>query len=42
MVGARECVNETSGSVKCGEFLDWMRTCQLLNRDSAPWGIVLV
>jgi hypothetical protein len=21
------CVNEPSGSIKCGEFLDWLRTC---------------
>ena len=32
-----ECGNEPSGSVKCGEFLDWMKTGQLLKKDSAPW-----
>ena len=36
---ARTCEygNETSGSVKCGEFLDWLKTGQLLKKDSAPW-----
>ena len=24
-------------SIKCGEFLDWMRTAQLLKKDSALW-----
>jgi len=42
MAGARECGNKPSGSIKCGEFIDWMRTCQLLKKDSAPWGSVLV
>jgi hypothetical protein len=23
--GACECGNEPSGSIKCGEFLDWLR-----------------
>jgi hypothetical protein len=27
----------SSGSVKCGEFLDYLMTCWLLNKDSAPW-----
>jgi hypothetical protein len=31
-----ECGNH-SGSVKCGEFLDWLRTCWLLKKDSAAW-----
>jgi hypothetical protein len=31
-----ECGNETSGSMKCGEFLDWLKTGQLLKEDSAP------
>ena len=34
---ACECGNEPSGSVKCGEFLDWLQTSQLLKKDSAPW-----
>jgi len=24
--GTCECGNEPSGSIKCGEFLDWLRT----------------
>ena len=32
-----ECGDEPSGSMKCGEFLDYMRTCQLLKKDSAAW-----
>jgi hypothetical protein len=26
VVGACECGNEPSSSLKCGEFLDWLRT----------------
>jgi hypothetical protein len=26
LAGNCECGNEPSGSVKCGEFLDWLRT----------------
>jgi len=26
MMGACECGNEPSSSVKCGEFLDWLQT----------------
>ena len=33
----RECGNEPPGSIKLGEFLDWLRTGQLLKKDSAPW-----
>jgi len=33
----KECANEPSGSIKCGEFLDWLRTCQILRNYSAPW-----
>ena len=36
MADACECGNEPSGSVKCGEFLDWLQTSQLLKKDSAP------
>jgi hypothetical protein len=32
VAGTCECGNEPSGSIKCGEFLDW-----LLKKDSAPW-----
>ena len=37
MAGACACGNELSGSIKCGEFLDHMRTDHLLKMDSAPW-----
>ena len=36
MVGTCECGNETSGSIKCGEFLDWLKTGYFM-KDSAPW-----
>jgi len=26
VAGTCECGNEPSGSIKCGEFLDWLRT----------------
>jgi len=29
--------NEPSGSIKCGEFLDYLRTSELLKKDCAPW-----
>jgi hypothetical protein len=34
---AGKCGNEPSGSIKCWEFLDWLKNCQLLSRDFAPW-----
>jgi hypothetical protein len=34
--GGGECSNETWGSLKCEEFLDWQRTCWLLKKSSAP------
>ena len=37
MAGTCECGNELSGSIKFGEFLDSLRTGQLLKKDSAPW-----
>jgi hypothetical protein len=36
-VGACECGNESSGFIKCGEFLDWLRTGCLFKKDSASW-----
>ena len=27
---------EPSGSIKCGEFLDWLKISQLLEKDSSP------
>jgi hypothetical protein len=29
--------NEPLGSIKDGEFLDWLSDCLLLKKDSAPW-----
>ena len=37
MTGTCECANEPSGSVKCVEFLDQLRTGQLLRKDCAVW-----
>ena len=32
-----ECGDEPSGSIKCGEFLDQLKTAYLLKKDSAQW-----
>ena len=37
VAGTCECGNEPSGSIKCGEFIDQLRTAYLLKKDSAPW-----
>jgi len=37
VAGTCECGNEPSGSIKCGEFLDWLRTGQRLKKDCAVW-----
>jgi len=37
LAGTCECGNELSGSIKCGEFVDWLRNCQLLRKDCAAW-----
>ena len=37
VAGTFECGNEPSGSVKCGEFLDQLRTASLNKKDSAVW-----
>jgi hypothetical protein len=29
--------NEPSGSIKCGEFIDYLRTGYLPKKDSAAW-----
>jgi hypothetical protein len=31
-------VNEPSGSIKGGEFLEELSNCQLLKEDYVPWG----
>ena len=33
--------NEPSGSIKCGEILDYLRTCKLLKQESAPWSYLV-
>jgi hypothetical protein len=35
--GSCEYDNETSGSIKGGEFLDYSNAYKLLKKDSAPW-----
>jgi hypothetical protein len=37
IASADECGNELSISVNCREILEWLRTCSLLRKDSAPW-----
>jgi len=37
VAGCCECGNEPLDSKKRGELLDFLRTCQLLKKDSAPW-----
>ena len=38
MAGTCKNSNEPSGSIKCGEFLDYVRTGYLLKEGSVPWG----
>ena len=37
VVGTCECGNEPLGCTKCAEFLDQLRTGQLLKKDSDAW-----
>ena len=37
VAGTCECGNELSGSIKCREFLDQLRTDQFLKKDCTPW-----
>jgi hypothetical protein len=37
VAGCCEHGNEPSGSIKGGEFLDWLSDSQLLKKDTAPW-----
>ena len=37
VAGTCECGNEPSGSLKCGEFPDQLKTDQLLKKDFAAW-----
>jgi len=36
-IGTGECGNELLGSIKCGEFLGYLRTGYLLKKDCASW-----
>jgi hypothetical protein len=35
VAGSCNCGNEPSGSIKYGEFLDWLKNCLLPMKDSA-------
>ena len=37
VAGTCECGNEPSGSIKCEEFIDYLKTGQLLKKDPAAW-----
>jgi hypothetical protein len=37
VAGCCEHGNEPSGSIKGGEFVDYLDDCQLLKKDSTPW-----
>jgi hypothetical protein len=37
MEGICESGNETSGPIKCREFLDWLKIGYILQMDSALW-----
>jgi hypothetical protein len=41
MAGTCECGNKSSGSIKWGKFLDWLRTGYLLKKGFAPWSKLL-
>ena len=37
VAGTCDFDNESPGSTKCVEFLDQLKTCQLLKKGTAPW-----
>ena len=41
LAGAGECHNEPSDSNICGEFLDQLKTCQILKKDTVPWSCLV-
>jgi hypothetical protein len=41
VAGTCECGNELSDSIKCGEFLDYLRNSELL-KNSATWGKYII
>ena len=40
--GFCECDNEPSVSMKCGEFIEGVKTCWFLRKDSVPWSSILL
>jgi hypothetical protein len=42
VAGTCKCGNEPSGSIKCEEFLDYLRSSELLEKDSAPWSDLVI
>jgi hypothetical protein len=41
VAGSCECDNEPSGSIKCGELLDCLRTGYFIREDSVPWSFLV-
>jgi len=37
VAGTCDCGNEPSGSIKCGEIFDHLRTGYLFKKDYDPW-----
>jgi hypothetical protein len=37
VAGSFKCGNELVGSIKWGEFLDYLKNGELLKKDSAAW-----
>jgi hypothetical protein len=40
MAGSSEYNNEPSGSIQCWKIFEWLSSCWLLRKDSAPWSLV--
>jgi hypothetical protein len=40
VAGTCECSNEPLGSIKCGDFLDWLSYWLVLKKDCAPWSSI--
>ena len=38
-LGLFKCGNECQASIRCGEFLDWVRNYKLVENDSALWSL---
>jgi hypothetical protein len=41
VTGSCEFGNEPSSSIKCGKFLDQLRTCYILKKDFAAWSNII-